>query len=138
LADVALFLTGIGAPLAVAGAAVTFGELVSSIAFETYVGSKIKKYNSRIKFIQSWLDKMYLFQSDALLDGRIDAKEIMQWRGLIEEYDREANSQNAESHESKNGHEGRGAKEYGLSTHQSVTIQKQLAQILQRLPTQQL
>jgi hypothetical protein len=134
LADVALFITGIGAPLAVAGAAVTFGELLSSIAFETFVGNKLHKYNSRIKFIQSWLDRMHVFKCDAQMDGRIDAKEIMQWRALLEEYDHEVDkSQKLKVHEiqTKNGRVAAGADS-------SPQIQEQLARILQRLPPQQM
>jgi hypothetical protein len=124
LADVALFITGIGAPLAVAGAAVTFGELVGSIAFETFVGIKVKKYNSRIKFIQSWLDKMYLFKCDALMDGRIDSREVCQWRALLEEYDRGPVDASLT-----------GDKETKNDQNQWTQV---LAQILQRLPPQPL
>jgi hypothetical protein len=136
LADVALFITGIGAPLAVAGAAVTFGELVGSIAFETFVGIKVKKYNSRIKFIQSWLDKMYLFKCDALMDGRIDSREVCQWRALLEEYDRGPVGAGPEDNPGPTARSAlTGDKETKNDQNQWTQV---LAQILQRLPPQPL
>ena len=33
-----------------------------------------------------WLDRMYLFKQDTLRDGVIDAKEIDQWRQILNEY----------------------------------------------------
>ena len=34
-----------------------------------------------------WLDRMYLFKQDTLRDGVIDAKEIDQWKQILNEYE---------------------------------------------------
>ena len=37
--------------------------------------------------ITKWIDRMYLFKQDTLRDSVIDAKEIEQWKQIINEYE---------------------------------------------------
>ena len=41
----------------------------------------------KCKLITKWLDRMYLFKEDTLRDGVIDAKEIKQWKQILNKYE---------------------------------------------------
>ena len=106
--DVALAITGVGIPVAIAGGVITAIELVgSNIVEDTLMKRKVQKYSQKTLFFKEWIDKMHVFVTDATRDGIIDDREIDQWKALKAEYDTALISltkthDNSESH-SKNG-----------------------------------
>ena len=88
-ADIGLaFIPIVGIPLAIISTAVTLGEVIgANILEDSFVNIKVNTYNKKCKHITKWLDRMYLFKQDALRDGVIDAKEIEQWKQIINEYE---------------------------------------------------
>ena len=100
--DVGLIFTGIGIPLAIIGASVTIGEVIgTNILEDTIVNIKVAKYHNKTIHIIEWIDKMYLFKQDILKDNNIDAKEIMQWKEMLQDYEQSKNS--LVTDDSKNG-----------------------------------
>ena len=100
--DIALAFTGIGIPVAIIGAGITIGELISvNVLEDTLVKNKIKNYDNHCKHLQSWIDKMYLFKADALRDGIIDQKEINQFKDMLTEYALSLEKKNSPQKEEK-------------------------------------
>jgi hypothetical protein len=86
--DIALIFTGIAIPVAIAGACVTGIELLgSSIIEDTLVTKKVGKYDHKIIHLKEWIDKMYIFKTEALKDSKIDSHEIELWKKLLNEYE---------------------------------------------------
>ena len=54
-----------------------------------------------ISGITKWLDRMYLFKQDTLRDGVIDAKEIEQWKQILNEYEESLKEITTPSNEEK-------------------------------------
>ena len=88
-ADVGLaFIPIVGIPLAIISTAVTLGEVIGANVLEdSFVNVKVNTYDKKCKYITKWLDRMYLFKQDTLRDGVIDAKEIEQWKQILNEYE---------------------------------------------------
>ena len=88
-ADIGLsFIPIVGIPLAIISTAVTLGEVIGANVLEdSFVNVKVNTYDKKCKHITMWLDRMYLFKQDTLRDGVIDAKEIDQWRQILNEYE---------------------------------------------------
>ena len=88
-ADIGLsFIPIIGILLAIISIAVTLGEVIGANVLEgSLVNVKVNTYNKKCKHITKWLNRMYLLKQDTLLDGVIDAKEIDQWRQILNEYE---------------------------------------------------
>ena len=88
-ADIGLsFIPIVGIPLAIISTAVTLGEVIGANVLEdSFVNVKVNIYDKKCKHISKWLDRMYLFKQDTLRDGVIDAKEIEQWRQILNEYE---------------------------------------------------
>ena len=88
-ADIGLsFIPIVGKPLAIISTAVTLGEVIGANVLEdSFVNVKVNTYDKKCKHITKWLDRMYLFKQDTLRDGVIDAKEINQWRQILNEYE---------------------------------------------------
>jgi hypothetical protein len=100
--DIALIFTGIGIPIAIAGACVTGIELLgTNIIEDTLVTKKVNKYEYKITHLKEWIDKMYIFRCEALHDGKIDQKEIDLWRKLLNEYSESLNSVPKKSEEER-------------------------------------
>ena len=82
------FIPIVGIPLAIIRTAVTLGKVIKANILEnSFVNVKVNTYDKKCKHITKWLDRMYLFKQDALRDGVIDAKEIEQWKQIINEYE---------------------------------------------------
>ena len=88
-ADIGLsFIPIVGLPLAIISTAVTLGEVIGANVLEdSFVNVKANTYNKKCKHITKWIDRMYLFKQDSLRDGVIDAKEIDQWKQILNEYE---------------------------------------------------
>ena len=88
-ADIGLgFIPIVGIPLAIISTAVILGEVIgANILEDSFVNVKVNTYDRKCKHISKWLDRIYLFKQDALSDGVIDAKEIEQWKQIINEYE---------------------------------------------------
>ena len=88
-ADVGLaFIPIVGIPLAIISTTVTLGEVIgANILEDSFVNVKVNTYDKKCTHITKWLDRMYLFKQDTLRDGVIDAKEIDQWRQILNEYE---------------------------------------------------
>ena len=88
-ADIGLsFIPIVGIPLAIISTAVTLGEVIGANVLEdSFVNVKFNTYDKKCKHITKWLDRMYLFKQDTLRDGVIDAKEIEQWKQILNEYE---------------------------------------------------
>ena len=88
-ADIGLsFIPIIGIPLAIISTTVTLGEVIGANVLEdSFVNVKVNTYDKKCKHITKWLDRMYLFKQDTLRDGVIDAKEIEQWKHILNEYE---------------------------------------------------
>ena len=86
-ADIGLaFNPIVGIPLAIISTVVTLGEVIGANVLEdSFVNIKVNTYDRKCKHITKWLDRMYLFKQDTLRDGFIDAKEIEQWKQIINE-----------------------------------------------------
>ena len=83
-----LFIPIVGIPLAIISTAVTLGEVIGANVLEdSFVNVKVNTYDKKCKHITKWLDRMYLFKQDTLRDGVIDAKEIDQWKQILNEYE---------------------------------------------------
>ena len=54
---------------------------------DSFVNVKVNTYDKKCKHITKWLDRMYLYKQDTLRDGVIDAKEIDQWKQILNEYE---------------------------------------------------
>jgi glutathione S-transferase len=87
--DILLFFIPIIGPyLAGGGATLTVGEVLSINIFEdTLVHKKVEYYHKKCKHLTKWIERMYIFKTDALRDGLIDDKEIQQWRSILTEYE---------------------------------------------------
>ena len=88
-ADIGLsFIPIVGIPLAIIITAVTLGEVIGANVLEdSFVNVKVNTYDKKCKHITKWIDRMYLFKQDTLRDGVIDAKEIEQWKQILNEYE---------------------------------------------------
>ena len=87
-ADIGLsFIPIVGIQLAIISTAVTLGEVIGAYVLEdSFVNVQVNTYDKKCKHITKWLDRMYLFKQDTLR-GDIDAKEIEQWRQILNEYE---------------------------------------------------
>ena len=82
------FIPIVGILLAIISTAVTLGKVIGANVLEdSFVNVKVNTYDKQCKQITKWLDRMYLFKKDTLRDGVIDAKEIEQWRQILNEYE---------------------------------------------------
>ena len=80
--------TIVGIPLATISVAITLGEVIdANVSEDSFVNVKVNTYDQKCKHITKWLDRMYLFKQDTLRDGVIDAKEIDQWKQILNEYE---------------------------------------------------
>jgi hypothetical protein len=87
----ALFLTGLGAPIAIASSGLTLIEVIGSHLLEdSLVRSKVNKHAAKAAHRKEWIDKMYVFKNEALRDQTLDQKEIELWNALLTEYAQEA------------------------------------------------
>ena len=88
-ADIGLsFIAIVGIPLAIIITTVTLGEVIGANVLEdSFVNVKVNTYDKKCKHITKWFDIMYLFNQDTLSDGIIDAKEIEQWKQILNEYE---------------------------------------------------
>ena len=84
-ADVGLsFIPIVGIPLAIINTVVTLTKVIgANVLGNSIVTVKVNTYDKVCKHITKWLDRMYLFKQDTLRDGIIDAKEIDQWRQIL-------------------------------------------------------
>ena len=72
-----LIFTGVGIIPGIVGIGVTVGEVINSNVLEdTLVAIKINKYHNKMILIKEFIDKMYVYKTDALKDGITDQKEI--------------------------------------------------------------
>ena len=82
------FIPIVKIPLAIISTAVTLGEVIcTNVSEDSFVNVKVNIYDKKCKYITKWLDRMYLFKQDTLRIGVIDAKEIDQWRQIINDYE---------------------------------------------------
>ena len=88
-ADIGLsFIPIVGITLAIISTAVTLGLVIGANVLEdSFVNVKVNTYDKKCKHIIKWLDRMYLFKQDTLRAGVIDAKEIDQWKQILNEYE---------------------------------------------------
>jgi hypothetical protein len=87
--DVVLLVipTGVTQILGIAGIACTISEVsLGSIVEDTVVKHKVHKYRHKCEHLKEWIDKMYVFKSEAEHDGIISSEEIEKWRQLLEQY----------------------------------------------------
>ena len=59
----------------------------ANVLEDSFVNIKVNTYDNKCKHITKWLDRMYLFKQDILRDKVLDAKEIEQWKQIINEYE---------------------------------------------------
>ena len=59
----------------------------ANVLEDSFVNIKVNTYDNKCKHITKWLDRMYLFKQDILRDKVLDAKEIYQWRQILNEYE---------------------------------------------------
>ena len=101
--DAALFLTGLGAPIAIASSGLTLLEVIGSHMLEdSLVRSKVNKYAAKAAHRKEWIDKMYVFKNEALRDYILDQKEIELWNALLAEYAKESEGFSEKSGEETN------------------------------------
>ena len=62
-------------------------KLLENVLEDSFVTVKVNTYDKKCKHIIKWLDIMYLFKQDTLHDGVIYAKEIEQWKQILNEYE---------------------------------------------------
>ena len=71
--DALLLVTGVGAPVAIASSGLTLVELVGSHLIEdSVVRAKVNKYGAKVAHLKEWIDRMYVFKSEALRDQVLD------------------------------------------------------------------
>ena len=60
----------------------------ANVLEDSFVNVKVNTYDKKCKHFTKWLDRMYLFKQNTLRDGVIDAKQIDQWKQILNKYEK--------------------------------------------------